>query len=296
MRMPPLLHNRTRDRIEAITPQTVSNYIFHGARSTGKATTGKWLSARLNCPVLGEDDCAICRQVEAGNYPDLLIIAPTDKPSVTIDQIRKLNTALSFSPYLAGGIRMVLIDQAETLTAEAQNALLKMIEEPPPQTHFILVTDAIEALLPTVQSRLANIYFSPVSEDEIAGFLERQLKLKPVETHNLARLANGSVGEAIRLGSQADLAKARTELDRTTTQLLHPNRFTRLIAARRLADNKQPLSELLRLLQQRVITDMTEGQTVEEIHRQITAIVSARRLSSAGVVNRVVLDRLAVEL
>ncbi|MBW4061474.1 hypothetical protein HJC99_02825 [Candidatus Saccharibacteria bacterium] len=292
----PLLHSRTLAQVDKLSVAINSSYIFHGPRSSGKMTTAMWLAERLACDGDGGDNCSVCRQIESANYPDLIIVAPEDKPSVTIEQIRRLFTTLALSPYRADGTRLVLIDQAEMLTTEAQNALLKNLEEPPSRTQFILVTSALESLLPTVRSRLATVYFAPVASADIADFLQQRSNVRPVDAAALAELSDGLVGEAVRLSDLPEAATARTELDHAASQLLHPNRFTRLIAARRLADNKQPMTDLLSLLQRRVVASLVDGQAAAEVRRQIAALVSARRLLAAGVVSRVVLDRLTVEL
>ena len=294
--MKPLLHARTAAAVDAISPQSTASYIFYGAKSSGKRLAAQYLAARLNCAGDGDDGCAICRQVQAGNYPDFITVAPLDKPSISIEQIRRLLSTLSLAPYRAGGTRLVVIDAAETLTTEAQNALLKNLEEPPTGTRYVLISQSLEALIPTVRSRLAAVYFAPVASGPITTWLEQRHGLRPVDAGILAQLAGGVVGEAVILATNPELAARWRRLDETATQLFSANRFGRLQAVRRLADDKLPAADLLRVLHRRAVVAIKDGQAVDTGHRQLAAVASARRLLGAGVMARVVLDRLTLEL
>ena len=291
----PLLHAATSARLEAISPLAATSYIFHGPRSSGKRLAAIWLTVHLNCAAGGGDDCAICRQVEASNYPDLLVVEPEDKPSVTIEQIRRLLQALTLAPYRPNGVRIVIIDNAETLTPEAQNALLKNLEEPPENTRFILVTEAIEALLPTVRSRLAAQYFAPVDPEVIAAELEQHYRLKPAQAAQLAHESDGIVGRAIMLATSPETAAHRTELGIAVAGLLGSDMFARLRIVRTLIEAKQPAAELLTTLQRAVVAQLSAADDPASTQR-FQALSHARRLLSAGVMPRVVLDRLALEL
>ena len=166
----------------------------------------------MNCLGDSNGTCSSCKQFDAGAFPDVTIVKPEDKPSITIEQVRLLTHTLSLSLYYAEGTRVVIIDEAHTLTVEAQNALLKLIEEPPPSTMFILITSHLEALVPTVRSRCAQIYFPKLPAKSIASYLERERNLKPVQAQELAAAADGVIGLGITLAASEDIANARIEL------------------------------------------------------------------------------------
>jgi DNA polymerase-3 subunit delta' len=201
MAMNVLLHPSAREQLAAIRRQQSGSYIFHGARSVGKATAAYELARRLNCQGDVNGPCANCRRFAAASYPDYVVVRPEDKPSITIEQVRTIIQTLSLSPYAADGIRMVVIDAAELMTMEAQNALLKLIEEPPAQTIFVLVTERPASLLPTVRSRCAHIYFPRLADSEVAGLLVDHHGVASALAAQLAAAAAGAPGRAIELAT-----------------------------------------------------------------------------------------------
>jgi replication-associated recombination protein RarA len=291
-----LFHSRTASALDAITPDTAASYIFHGPKGSGKRMAALDLTQRLNCEQGGGDQCHRCQQIARGNYADFIVVEPEDKTIVTIEQIRRLTAELSLSPYRAGGIRLVLIDQAETLGSEAQNALLKSLEEPPPKTRFVLLTTSLDALLITVRSRLAAIYFAPIAQSNLATWLELNYQLKPVTAEQLAGEAAGTIGMAVRLATDSAYAATQAELTNQATGLVDGTLYDRLLLARRLTEAKTPPQVILDRLQRRLATDVLSGAQREVGERRFKAVASARRLAEGGVMPRVIFDRLAVEL
>src|SRR5262249_18843612 len=134
-----------------------------------------------------------------GSYPDFVILKPEDKPSITIEQVRQLVSSLALSPYAAHSTRLVLIDDAHQLTVEAQNALLKLVEDPPAATRFVLAAEQLEALLPTMRSRLIGVHFAPVPEADIAKLLTDRHGATPAAAQTAAAQADGAPGLAVQL-------------------------------------------------------------------------------------------------
>src|SRR5207249_1485502 len=117
---------------------------------------------------------------------------------------------------------------AHLMTVEAQNALLKLIEEPPPRTRFLLVAERLEALVPTVRSRLAAIYFGPVSSEAISELLQQQ-GASQTEADQLADLAGGAPGTAVRLAASGEEAVVWADLETAMTTAQTPSLFDRLV-------------------------------------------------------------------
>lgn len=293
-----LLHARALSQIEAITATSNRSYVFHGARSLGKATAAAELARALNCQ--GHDGsalCGSCKQFEAGTYPDLITIGLEDRASIVIEQIRGLVQTLSLSSYYSSGVRVVIIDDAHLMTTEAQNALLKLIEEPPPHTIFILVAERLESLLVTVRSRCQAVHFAPPGEAGIAGLLERQLGLKPSDASRLAAAASGAPGLAFRLATDPAEAEARLELARLAVSLPAAGRFERLLAAGRLITAKADLWQLSRALQAQLTAQLRTGAVPAlSAARSLQALELFRRQLNAKVSARVALERLMLEL
>jgi DNA polymerase III delta' subunit len=295
--MTALLHPRTQAQLDAIAQARKGSYIFHGLRSVGKATAAYELARRLNCQ--GDDPalCAACRQYAAGTYPDLITLRPEDKPSITIEQVRQLTSALSLSLYVATGVRVVIIDEAHTLTTEAQNALLKLIEEPPPQTIFILIADHAEALLPTVRSRCTPVYFPRLAADTIAAWLPQRHNIKPSLAAELAAASNGAPGVAVTLATRPDEAEARLNLHRAAVTAPARSMFERLLLAGRLASDKADLAQFGQALHSALISQVQNGITPADVaNHQLAALEQYRRQLQAKVAPRVALERLMLEL
>ena len=154
--------------------------------------------------------CAACRKVESGNHPDVRVISKSLRQAeagrrvrdLTIEQVRPVLSELAYAAY-EGTRRVIIFDGAHDLNESAQNALLKSLEEPPPDTTFILVTDQPGRLLPTVRSRSRIVRFGPVDVALAAPLLAAQLELSEAEAQVLASTVGGSLGRA--LGEQGAL-------------------------------------------------------------------------------------------
>ena len=139
-------------------------YLFGGPAGTGRKQAALAFAQALFCTTGGVDacgECLACRKVEHGNEPDLHIIEP-DGASIRIDQIRGLQRDLS---YRAGEAKrkVYIMEQAETMTPQAANSMLKFLEEPPPTVVAILLTENPQAILPTIRSRAQFVPFLPLS-------------------------------------------------------------------------------------------------------------------------------------
>lgn len=145
---------------------------------------------------------------EGGLLQDAILIRPDEKGTLGIDAIRTLKNFLWQKPVFSSR-RAAIIDEAELLTTEAQNALLKIAEEPPPSTLLILVTSDIEALAPTLRSRLSRIYFSIVSKGSILELLQK-MGLPKKTADDIAERSFGKPGLASRLVND-DALKARLQ-------------------------------------------------------------------------------------
>jgi DNA polymerase-3 subunit delta' len=293
----PLHHNLTLRQLESARQDAAGGYVFHGIRSVGKALAARELARQLNCRGDEVRLCSACRQFEAGSYPDFIEIRPESRPSITIEQVRQVNHALSLSPYYAEGVRLVMIDDAHALTAEAQNALLKLIEEPPPRTMFVLVAEHLEALLPTVLSRLAPVYFAPVPTPAIADFLTATHEVAPDQARAAAELAAGAPGLAIQLVQDPAIAETFAQLDESAHQALTAGTFDRLVLAKRLTDAKADLAVLAQRLQRALVGQLHDAAVApERTAHSLVALEQFRRAVAGNVGPRVALERLMLEL
>jgi len=231
-------------------------YLFLGPGGVGKAATARALAAALNCTQPGADGdacgtCPSCRRMQAGAHPDFLVISPIEsKVQISIDQIRELRRLTEYPP-LGGGWRVVVIKPAEALSVQndaAANALLKTLEEPPPQ-HLLVLTARGEAdLLPTIVSRCHKLAFAPLPSALIIQELENRRSLPRSQAALVAALSGGSLGRALALDPE-ELVRQR---DQVLSDLAHLNRgSTGLVLewAQRLAKNRADLENFLLLAQ-----------------------------------------------
>ena len=183
------------------TKRLAHAYVFSGLDGIGKRLTALALAKNLLCSSGGGKSCGTCSaciQVEQGSHPDLMMIEPA-KDVITIDSIRNLKRELSWKSF-SGRYKVCLIDDADKMTLQAENALLKTLEEPTPDTVIILITGKPYRLLPTVLSRCQHLQFQPLalfdaSELIMAGVagIERDDALL------MASLTGGSPGKAFTL-------------------------------------------------------------------------------------------------
>ncbi|MCA9537371.1 MAG: DNA polymerase III subunit delta' [Myxococcales bacterium] len=184
-------------------------YLFAGPDGVGKALCAQGFAEALLCATPRDDGdacgaCNPCRRTAERQHPDLHIVARREKKAgelerqIRIEQVRELQRALSFKSF-EGARRVVLLLEAEKMNPATANALLKTLEEPGPDTHFILVTAAPHTLLPTVISRCQRVRFAPLPRALVATKLVELGDLTPAAADLLAGLAEGSIGKGLNL-------------------------------------------------------------------------------------------------
>ena len=196
-------------------------YLFEGPNGVGKHTFALKVIKRVNCmsselaPQSLEacQQCWSCQMIDIQEHPDVLHIGLDPErtaPIISVRQARELIARIETPPFRAAK-RFVVIEPADAMREEASNALLKTFEEPPAQTHFILVTESAHRLLPTIRSRSQRIRFQPCAESTLVEWLRPMGCEEPQLT---ARLAAGCPGTARRLinGELSDWIMVRQEL------------------------------------------------------------------------------------
>lgn len=281
-----LLNDSTTLQLAAALPSGAGAVVFHGPTGVGKYTAAMELVRTRNCLRDGDIGCTCkhCAEFTAGNFPDLIIIRPEDKASIGVEQIRELVVRLSLSPYYEDAYRFVIIDSAEQLTHQAQNALLKLIEEPPPRTNVVLVATELESLLPTVRSRCRQVYFPTLSTTIVAAWLGRYHKVSPPQATDLAELAGGSAGLAVRYATDPDWIESVHATASITDDFFGSSLFKRLRMAKELSDQKGrygvAITQLQRRARERILASNPNGaielMSLERLQSQLAANVSPR--------------------
>lgn len=178
-------------------------YLFSGPRGVGKMTAALALARALVCesPAGGDGcgECQACGMADRGDHPDVIVISP-EKATVKISQVRDLIAGVRLGPE-SGRFAVRIVDEADTMTVEAANSLLKTLEEPLPGVVIILVTTRPQAVLPTVASRCQHMYFQPLLKQHVVQGMIRVTGAQEQDVLLAASLAGGSLGKALDLYS-----------------------------------------------------------------------------------------------
>lgn len=171
-----------------------SAFIFSGDPLVGKTTTAIEYAKALNCHNSEQNDscdkCLSCKKIERGLHPDLKIISP-EKDTIIVDNIKALEEFVSLSP-LEGKYKVAIIKNAEKLNIFAANAMLKTLEEPPPNTVTILTCENIDTLPEALISRAFKVYFKPLSREALEKMID--LKLERDKKEEIVKFSMGRPG------------------------------------------------------------------------------------------------------
>ena len=199
----------------AISQNSISHaYIFCGENGSGRKTLADTFAQTLQCENYEENNdscghCKSCMQCVSHNHPDIKYITH-EKASISVDDIREqLNNDIGIKPY-SSKYKIYIIPDANKMTEQAQNALLKTIEEPPAYAVIILLTDNLASLLPTIQSRCITLNLKPLSNNEIAEHLTTKLKLEPERAQIAAGFCQGNIGKAIEMASSDEFMEMKS--------------------------------------------------------------------------------------
>ncbi|MDD3653187.1 MAG: DNA polymerase III subunit delta' [Desulfotomaculaceae bacterium] len=236
--------------INAVTNDRVAHaYLFTGPEGVGKATSALAFTRALLCSSSSGGDacgsCQGCRQLIHSNHPDFYRLGPVGL-SIKIEQIRELQRKIKFRSY-KGGRQVFLIEQAETMTAEAANCLLKTLEEPPIGTVLILLSARPQALLPTIISRCQQLYFKHIPSRELSSYLSKLYNLHQEEARLLAVLSGGSMGKALACATGA-FQEERAEAIRLAAGLREAGITETMELAGEIARSKKNILNLIELL------------------------------------------------
>ncbi|MFW6035427.1 MAG: DNA polymerase III subunit delta' [Halothermotrichaceae bacterium] len=205
---------------EISTNRIHHSYLFLGKEGVGKKTLAVELAKALNCKSTTADnceDCLPCKKINHGNHPDVRVVEIEEGKAIKIEQIRSLQKDIAYKPYESKH-KVYIIDQAEQMTPQAANSLLKTLEEPPEYVVLILLAEEIDKLLPTVISRCQQIYLNSISKQLIIEQLnDKGINSEKVEL--IARLADGSLGRALNLAENEDFLKNRDNILKTLYNL-----------------------------------------------------------------------------
>jgi DNA polymerase III subunit delta' len=186
-------------------------YLMVGPRHVGKRTLAINLAQALNCTESEAPcgQCRSCQRILAGKHADVTAIGVDSKTEIGIDDIRELQRLASLPPY-EGKCKVFIIDEAEYLSTEAANSLLKILEEPPPSVVWLLLAAEEQRLLPTIMSRCQRLELKPVPSERIQEALVNLHNVDIDKAKLLAQLCHGRPGWAISALEADDILEQRS--------------------------------------------------------------------------------------
>ena len=209
-------HNEIINYIRnAVTENKVSHaYILNGERGSGKKMLATLFAETLLCEKGGPDpcnECHSCIQIDSGNHPDVIKVQH-EKPSIiSVEDIRKqVNDTVLIRPY-QGAYKVYIINDADLMTQQAQNALLKTLEEPPKYVVFLLLTENADLLLPTITSRCIMLKLRNIRDTLIRKYLMEKLEVPDYKADMCTAFAQGNLGRAIMLANSDHFNEIREE-------------------------------------------------------------------------------------
>lgn len=194
-------------------------YIFEGTAGSGKKTLARGICMLMACREHGDEPCGLCENciaVAHGTCPDIHMLTVEEcKKTIGVDEVRDFFATASLTPSVLD-FKAYIIDKADTLTLQAQNALLKIIEEPPSYTYIFLLCENSEKLLPTVRSRAQKIIMQAFEASEIEEYIKKSgIGYDEESLHFAVRNASGSIGKATELLTEKTLDREAYDIARS---------------------------------------------------------------------------------
>lgn len=246
-------HDRIKQHLQAAIEQNkVSHaYIMNGEQGGGKKLTAAVFAQALQCEEKDAKPCARCRsciQAESGNHPDIIWVTH-EKYSIGVDDIRKqVNQDIGIKPYI-GPYKIYIIDEADKMTEQAQNAILKTIEEPPEYGIVILLVNNINHMLSTILSRCVRLDFKAVKEEEIVKYLMEVHSVPDYMAKLSAQFSQGNIGKAVRYGTSGEFLEIKEEVLHLL-KYIDDMRINEIIeAVKKLSEHKLKINDCIDFMQ-----------------------------------------------
>ena len=201
----------------AVSADAVSHaYILNGERGSGKKMLANLFAMSLQCQNRQEDGdacgkCQSCKQAVSGNHPDIIRVTHEKPNTISVDDIREqVNNDIVIKPY-SSKYKIYIIPEADLMTVQAQNALLKTIEEPPEYAVIMLLTENAETLLPTIRSRCVMMKLRNIKDQLVKKYLMEQMEIPDYKADVCVAFAQGNMGKAIMLATSDHFNEIKEE-------------------------------------------------------------------------------------
>lgn len=232
------------------TSSVAHGYLLVGPRHVGKRTLAVNLAQALNCagPEPPCSQCQSCQRILEGKHADVIPVGLDSRTEIGIDDIRSLQRLANLPPY-EGRCKVFIIDDADYLSIEAANSLLKILEEPPPRVVWILLTTDQKRLLPTIVSRCQTLELKLLPSERVQEVLVQSYNVEADKARLLTRLCHGRLGWALSALENDDVLQQRSQRIDKLASLLTASLEQRFAYAQELASqlsqNRRVGSEII---------------------------------------------------
>lgn len=246
-------HKQIIEHLEnAIQMDKVSHaYIFNGPDKSGKKMLAEAFAMTLQCenqenkPCM---ECHSCKQAMDHNQPDIIYVSHEKPNTIGVDDIRtQVNNDIVIKPY-SSKYKIYMIDEAEKMNIQAQNALLKTIEEPPAYAVLLLLTTNADSFLPTILSRCITLNLKAVKSDIIKEYLMNCYQIPDYQADVCAAFAQGNVGKAIQLASSDDFNELKASALQLLKRLDDIELYEMTAAVKQISDYKLQINDYFDLM------------------------------------------------
>ena len=239
----------------AVHADAVSHaYILNGERGSGKRLLANLFAMSLQCQNRAEDGeacgkCQSCKQAQSGNQPDIIKVTHEKPNTISVDDIRtQVNNDIVIKPY-SSKYKIYIIPEADLMSAQAQNALLKTIEEPPEYAVIMLLTENAEALLPTIRSRCVMMKLRNIKDQLVKKYLMEHLHVPDYQAEIDASFAQGSIGRAKEAATSQEFAEMTQNALRILKYANTMEVYELSDAIKSLSEDKQNINDYLDIFQ-----------------------------------------------
>lgn len=236
----------------AIAMDKVSHaYIINGPDKSGKMMLAEAFAMTVQCEKGGRDaclECHSCKQALGRNQPDIIYVSHEKPNTISVDDIRtQVNNDIVIKPY-SSRHKIYIIDEAEKMNVQAQNALLKTIEEPPAYAIILLLTTNADNFLPTILSRCVSLNIKAVPDETIEKYLMSNWQIPDYQAQICVAFAQGNVGKAIQLASSSDFNELKSSVLQLVKRLHEIDLYELTEAVKQIGEYKLQINDYFDLM------------------------------------------------
>ena len=236
----------------AITLDKISHaYILNGPEDSGKMMLAEAFAMALQCEGEGERPCLACRSCKQAvdhNQPDIIYVSHEKPNTIGVDDIRtQVINDIVIKPY-SSRYKVYIIDEAQKMNQQAQNALLKTIEEPPAYAVILLLTTNADSFLPTILSRCITLNLKAVKADVIRSYLMQKYQIPDYQADICAAFSQGNVGKAVKLAASSDFAELKASVLQLMKRLSDIDLYEMTAAVKQIAEYKLTVNDYFDLM------------------------------------------------